>query len=112
MIDLTSGTQDRLRALFRPEDVHEAERLLANDDTAARLAGQGWTPAQLERIRFAALRVSGGSLEGLRNALVLGRTDWRDLVMSAGFGQDPLAHESWQPGPEDTVPREPRRPGT
>lgn len=112
MIDLTPGTKDRLRTLFRPKDLPEAERLLANDDTAARLAGQGWTPAQLERIQFAALRVSGGSLDGLRNALVLGRTDWRDLVMSAGFGQDPLAHQSWQPGPEDAVPSEPRRPGT
>jgi len=112
MIDLTPGTKDRLRALFRPEDVPEAERLLANDDTVASLAGQGWTPAQLERIQFAALRASAGTLEGLRQALVLGRADWRDLVMSAGFGNDPLAHQSWQPGPEDAVPREPLRPGT
>jgi predicted esterase len=112
MIDLTPGTKERLRTLFRPEDLPEAERLLANDDTAARLAGQGWTPAQLERIQFAALRASGGSLDGLRNALVVGRTDWRDLVMSAGFGHDPLAHQSWQPGPGDAVPSGPRRPGS
>lgn len=109
MIDLTPGTQDRLRVLFRPEDVPEAERLLANDDTAALLAGKGWTPVQLERIQFAALRASGGTLEGLQQALALGRADWRDLVMSAGFG-DPQAHLSWQPGPHDAGPSELRRP--
>jgi hypothetical protein len=50
---------------------------------------------QLERFRFAALKLSNGSLERLREAITLAKADWRDLLMGAGFGEDVHAHGRW-----------------
>lgn len=49
----------------------------------------------LERFRFAALRVAGGDLERLAQAVALARTDWRDLLVDAGFADDVRAHREW-----------------
>ena len=46
----------------------------------------------LERLRYAALKLSGGRLDALREAVELARIDWRDLLMGAGFGYDVHAH--------------------
>lgn len=51
----------------------------------------------LERIRFAALRVRKGSLLLLSEALTLAEVDWRDLLVAAGFAEDPTAHLRWSP---------------
>ncbi len=50
---------------------------------------------QLERYRFAALRVSEGTLQGLERAISLAKCDWRDLLVAAGFGHDTRAHDHW-----------------
>ena len=98
MIELTSDTRARLLAIFPEHDVAEAERLLAEDcgDTLP-LIGAPATPAALERIRFAALRVSGGDLRRLREAVKLAQTDWRDLLVGAEFAEDVHGHQAWKP---------------
>ena len=50
-----------------------------------------------ERVLFAAIRASGGDLTALEQAIELGKADWRDLLMSGGFGYDVNAHEHWVP---------------
>ncbi len=50
------------------------------------------------RLKLAAIRRSGGSLQRLESAVELGKQDFRDLLMSAGFG-DPNAHLRWVPRP-------------
>lgn len=53
------------------------------------------TPEVLERVRFAVIKLA---MEGpLQTALAerLYHTDTRDLLVCAGFGNDPEAHESW-----------------
>jgi hypothetical protein len=52
---------------------------------------------QLERFRFSALKLSGGKLDKLRQAVELAQQDWRDLLMAAGFGDDVTEHERWLP---------------
>ena len=52
---------------------------------------------QLERIRFAALKCSGGKLALLEKAVKLAQQDWRDLLMAADFGYDAEAHRAWEP---------------
>ncbi len=49
----------------------------------------------LERIRFAALKISNGDALKLIEAIELARCDWRDLLMWAGFGDSLSAHEEW-----------------
>jgi hypothetical protein len=50
---------------------------------------------QMERIRFAAIKLSSGDIKKLREAINEARMDWRDLFMAAGFGYDVKAHEKW-----------------
>ena len=53
--------------------------------------------AGMDRFRFAALKLSGGDLDKLRDAVRLAKTDWRDLLAAAGFANDVTAHRSWLP---------------
>lgn len=51
----------------------------------------------LERIRIACIKLSGGCLDELRAAIRQANVDWRDVLVAAGFGHDPIAHERWKP---------------
>lgn len=52
---------------------------------------------RMERIRFAVLKLSEGRIETLVQAIELAQTDWRDLLVAAGFGEDVEAHNKWNP---------------
>lgn len=95
MVPLSSRQRAYIARVFSREQFAEAERRLATLNGEREDA----TPESLDRLRLAALRVSGGSLEGLQNALDLAAQDWRDLLVAAGFGNDPTAHLSWTPRP-------------
>jgi len=77
-------TRVRMELLFRYDKRAEAERLL-------HLLGT-------ERERFAALRLSGGDIEKLKKAIELGQSDFRDLLLEAGFASDAEQHQRWWPG--------------
>ena len=49
----------------------------------------------LERIRFAVLKLSDGDVEKLDAAVNLAKTDWRDLLVAAGFGDSLTEHDCW-----------------
>ncbi len=77
--------------------------LLPDDATRARVlaifAGEGAlcgpaTPPELERVRFAVIRLALDGPEALAAAEELYRRDARDLLMAAEFGQLD-AHELW-----------------
>jgi hypothetical protein len=51
----------------------------------------------LERYRYAALKLSGGDLGRLRQAIELAKSDWRDLLVAAGFAENVRAHKNWNP---------------
>lgn len=75
-----------------------ARRLLEQDCAEALPLWSDATETGLERVRFAILKLSGGSLESLTEALRLAQTDWRDALAAAGFADDPDAHLAWRPG--------------
>jgi hypothetical protein len=52
---------------------------------------------QLERFRFAVLKLSRGDIAELQEAVKLANQDWRDLLVSAGFANDVEAHKRWYP---------------
>ena len=98
MIELSPRTRDHVSTLFKAADVESAERLLAHECAENLPTNRSEaTPAGLERIRFAAIRVSGGSLDRLREAIRLAQIDWRDLLVSADFALRVDAHERWHP---------------
>lgn len=97
-INLSPSTVSRLSALFVGPDRDEAERLLVQHCGNRLPFCEDSDAASLERIRFAALKLSDGDLPALRSAVDLANTDWRDLLVAAEFADDPNAHQSWFPG--------------
>jgi hypothetical protein len=98
MIALSEGTRERVRALFQGEQVAIVEALLVTEcgDNLPLHPSQE-NAEGLERIRFAALRLSQGDVERLRRAVTLAKTDWRDLLVAAEFARDADAHRAWFP---------------
>ena len=98
MVELSPATTERLRRLFPPDDVTTAARLLAEGCAEnLPLIGSPVTPTSLERVRFAAIRVSGGELVRVRESIGVAQNDWRDLLVAAAFAADLTAHERWEP---------------
>ena len=94
---LSKATDERLQLLFAPEDQPEARNLLVHECGENLPFCEGATPSSSERIRFAVLKLSDGRLRELRRAIELARTDWRDALVAAGFGDDTTAHSKWWP---------------
>lgn len=72
----------------------EAERILREECGDDFPGLQDENEHQLERYHFAALKLSGGDLIRLREAAKLAKSDWRDLLVAAGFGSV-TEHENW-----------------
>lgn len=90
---LSAFTRERLEALFLPEHRAVVEQALI-ERLDQILPGRG--PIETERFQCAVLRVSGGLLSGLEEALELARLDWRDLLVAARFFEPPYFRK-WQP---------------
>src|SRR5438045_3553306 len=97
---LSPETRRRLDMLFAPNDRSAAEATLVNECGNNLPFLEKLDMFQLERFRFAALKLSDGKLDLLRRAIKLAQRDWRDLLMAAGFGDDLAAHERWLSEPE------------
>jgi len=96
MVPLSRATRERAAILFEGEA--EAACAELERECAENLPMQEHaTPESLERIRFAALKSSGGTLAGLAAAIRLAKTDWRDLLVEADFADDVHAHLAWTP---------------
>jgi hypothetical protein len=96
-IPLSSETQRRLDAIFVEPDRHTVSELLITQCGAGLPLWHEKDPQGLERIRFAALKLSNGSLAELIRAVQIAQVDWRDVIIAAGFDHDVRAHQSWFP---------------
>ena len=94
---LSPETQRRLDVLFVGPARRVAGDLLVTQCGGNLPLWSATDPAGLERIRFAALKLSNGDLAELRRAVDIAQSDWRDVLVTAGFGRDPRAHERWFP---------------
>lgn len=96
-VPLSPETQRRVDHLFPGRDREKAERLLVEQCGSNLPSCERSTSTGLERLRFAALKLSGGHFRKLEEAVHLAQIDWRDLLMAAGFGTNVDAHKSWEP---------------
>jgi len=94
---LTVETKRRIDALFVPGQRDEVTRLLQDECGNNLPLLENFDEVQLERFRFAALKLSAGSLPKLHDAVRLAKVDWRDLLVAAGFANDINAHKQWFP---------------
>jgi len=97
MIELSKKTSDRINLLFCDDEKKEVEDLLKIEcgDKIPFCENRG--KYEMERIRFAVLKLSEGNIGKLVEAIELAQTDWRDLLVAAGFGEDVEAHNKWKP---------------
>src|ERR1700681_1156724 len=90
-------TEKRIALLFAP-DQRELVRVILSEECGNNLPFlNDLDDVQLERFQFAALKLSEGDLDKFDRAIALAKSDWRDLLMAAGFGEDISAHASWLP---------------
>ena len=95
---LSPETQRRLDALFVGAARQTAADLLITRCGTNLPFCEESDARGLERIRFAALKLSNGDLGELRRAVEIAQIDWRDVLVAAGFAHDVRAHEVWFPG--------------
>jgi hypothetical protein len=94
---LSPETEKRISLLF-PPDERQLVRIVLFEECGNNLPFlEDLEERKLERFQFAALKLSEGKLDKLDHAIALAKTDWRDLLMASGFGEDVNAHKSWLP---------------
>jgi hypothetical protein len=96
-LQLSLETQKRVEQLFPPDDWDRVSLLLIEECGENLPLSEGRSDAFFERIRFAVLKLSYGEIAKLNKAIRLAQFDWRDLLVAAGFADDPQAHHSWLP---------------
>ena len=92
---LSPRTRELVEKIFSPKQVDEATRWLEDECGVNIPFCRDHDEYQMERIRFAAIKLSAGKINKLLSAIDEARMDWRDLFMAAGFGHDVEAHEKW-----------------
>jgi len=91
MPPLSARTEQLLARIADQAARARLERLFEQD---AALVGPP-TPAELERVRFAAIRLALEGARGLAVAEALWAVDVRDLLVNADFADDARAHLHW-----------------
>src|SRR5687768_7883605 len=90
-------SEKRVLLLFPPNEQDLVSALLL-DDCGNNLPGLGNVDAvAMDGFGCAALKLPEGNLTKLDEALQLAKTDWRDLLMAAGFGESLTGHQAWLP---------------
>jgi len=93
---LTLRTEELVRLIFPDPAVRQqARRKLIERCGNALPLSEHSTAQALERLRFAALKLSRGSFAELDEAVELANVDWRDVLVAAGFGSKLDAHDEW-----------------
>ena len=100
-VHLSEETNKRLRLLFHGEDLELATDLLVTECADILPLWGDASPTGLERIRYAALKLSDGDLGTLDEAVKLSQIDWWDALVCARFGEDSDAYQHWWPGAID-----------
>ncbi len=92
---LSEECEKRVELLFEPAHRETVRTSLVRD------CGNNLWPdanaADMDRLRFAVLKLSRGRLDRFNRAVEAERTDWRDVLWWAGFGNRPEKHKSWLP---------------
>lgn len=99
MVPLSPNTIRRMEIMFEPNDRATARMLLEQHCADNLPFCETSDMFALERLRFAVLKLAAGRLDRLACEIEQAKSDWRDTLMAAGFGEDVNAHERWFPSP-------------
>lgn len=95
---LSAECQMRLDFLFSDPVEREYVGTILDESCGRNLPGcERSTESNLDRIRFAILKLSEGSLQKFDLAVRLAETDFRDLLVAADFAESVDSYLSWDP---------------
>jgi len=97
MVPLSPNTLARVEILFDAVQRDVARALLETQCADNLPFCEQSDMFALERLRFAVLKLAGGSLARLQREIDQAKLDWRDTLVAADFGNDLKAHERWLP---------------
>lgn len=95
MSEITQRTKKIIAVLFRDKEQDLVKFELESKCSTNVPGCSSWSNSELERIWFAVLKLSNGDLSKLRSSIRLANTDFRDLLLTAGFGHNLEAHNKW-----------------
>lgn len=95
MVPLSELARLVVEKLFADEDQEMAIWLLGYECADNLPFHKESEPEDLDRVRLAALKLGDRDLDRLLQAIELGKTDTRDLLMVAGFGSSVTEHVEW-----------------
>jgi hypothetical protein len=96
-IPLTQSVRDKIALVFDIDLQEEASELIQKHCGFSLPLMQTTNPDHYDRIRFAVIKLSGGSMTTLREMITASHVDWRDVLNGAGFAWDEEAHLRWNP---------------
>ena len=94
-VELSEKTQQLVNQLFLDGDRQLVFGLLEKECGNNLPLLEKSNPIDLERFRFAVLKLCTGNFEKLEQQVQLAKNDWRDLLVSAGFANDIEEHRKW-----------------
>jgi hypothetical protein len=98
MISISVDTSRRIEALFPEQEWRRVSDYLMNEcGDNLPLVETSYTELA-ERIRFAVLKLSRRNFGLLVEESQHAAIDWRDILVAAGFADDPESHLAWEPG--------------
>jgi hypothetical protein len=97
-LDLSPSTRWYVNRLFGPGEAEKAAEILINECGSNLPLCKMETPAGMERIRAAVLKLSRGDLDKLIEWVDLAKADWRDVLLAAESNRNTGTHTHRKPG--------------
>ena len=94
-IPLSSRTEQVAAALFEEPELGHIIRRLLQEASENIPFQENSTPEEMERIRYAIMKLIVQNRKNENRAFEYVKTDWRDLFMAAGFGYCAEEHNRW-----------------
>ncbi len=95
MIELSNLTRLIIRKFYNSKYQEAVNELLTHECSDNLPFAKNWNSEQMERIRFAVMKLSNGEYSGLVESVQLAKVDWRDVLIASGFASSSEEHKSW-----------------
>jgi hypothetical protein len=95
MVPLSERTLKLVQRIFKEEFQSRIVDILENECADNLPFLENETSENLERFRFAVLKLGKTNISKLEDAIELAKEDWRDLLVAAKFANSVEAHRFW-----------------
>ena len=95
MVPLSDRTLKLVRRIYKEEFQNRVVDILEKDCADNLPFLENESSEDLERFRFAVLKIGKTNISKLEDAIELAKQDWRDLLVAAKFANSIQAHRLW-----------------